>query len=122
MHNAKTRRTTTRMTFASSLVVPTFRSAGSPASHTCFRKPARRRGKRTSRRGVADGRGVRSSQRPRGSHAFRCVSGHGVRRVARDGLLQQARLAGSPTLVRVEPGCVNPTAHRNDSASASIST
>ena len=37
--------------------------------------------------------------RPRGSHAFRCVSGYGVRRVARDGslsatLLRRAACAG----------------------------
>ena len=53
---------------------------------------ARQRGKRISRRRVADGRGVLAAHRPRGSHAFRCVSGYGVRRVARDGPLQQACL------------------------------
>jgi len=46
-----------------------------------------------SRRGVADGRGVGASHRARGSHAFRCVSAYGVRRVARDGSLQQTCLA-----------------------------
>jgi len=54
---------------------------------------ARRRGKRISRRRVADGRRVRASLRARGSHAFRCVSMNGVRRVARDGSLQQTCLA-----------------------------
>ena len=36
-----------------------------------------------SRRGVADGRRVRASLRARGSHAFRCVSGCAMIRVAR---------------------------------------
>ena len=54
-----------------------------------------------SRRGVADGRGMGSSHQARGSHAFRCVSGYGVRRVARDGPLQQACL---PSLRRRRVG------------------
>jgi len=53
-----------------------------------------------SRRGVADGRRVRASLRARGSHAFRCVSEYGVRRVARDGPLQQA---ASPAWVTSVP-------------------
>ena len=54
-----------------------------PVRHASFREPARRRGKRISRRGVA----ARSKSpflrpSPRGSHASRCVSGCAVRRVA----------------------------------------
>ena len=48
-----------------------------------------------SRRRVADGRRVRTSHRPRGSHAFRCVSG--LRRASRrsHGSLQQPAVAVS---------------------------
>ncbi len=54
---------------------------------------ARRRRKRISRRGVADGRKVRASHRPRGSRAFRCVSL--LRRASRrsHGSLQQPGVA-----------------------------
>ena len=53
-----------------------------------------------SRRRVADGRRVRSSHRPRGSHAFRCVSW--LRRASRrsHGSLQQTGVA-----VSHEPTC-----------------
>ena len=62
-------------------------------------EPARRRGKRISRRRVTNGRGVGTSYRPRGSHAFRCVSGYAVRRVARDGSPQPTCLTGSRSTV-----------------------
>jgi hypothetical protein len=65
-----------------------------PVRQASFREPARRRGKRISRRGVADGRRVETSHRARGAHAFRCVSGYAARRVARDGSLQEACLTG----------------------------
>ena len=41
-----------------------------PVRRASFREPARRRGKRISRRRVADGRGVEAAQWPRESHAF----------------------------------------------------
>ena len=42
-----------------------------------------------ARRGVAGDQESVASQRRQGSHASRCVSGLGVRRVARDDSLQQ---------------------------------